>query len=61
VLKDKWSPALQMRTILMSVQALLDAPVLEDPLDTSINDHYLKDRAGAEKTAREWTHKYAKA
>lgn len=26
ILKDKWSPALQIRTVLLSVQALLSAP-----------------------------------
>ena len=39
VLKDKWSPALQMRTILMSIQALMDHPCTDDPLDTTINKH----------------------
>lgn len=26
ILKDKWSPALQIRTVLLSIQALLSAP-----------------------------------
>ena len=33
VLKNNWSPALQIRTILLSIQALLGAPNPEDPLN----------------------------
>lgn len=29
---DKWSPALQIRTVLLSIQALLSAPNPDDPL-----------------------------
>ena len=59
ILKDKWTPALQVRTLLLSIQALLSAPVPEDPLDAQIAEHFIKDRAGAEATAREWTARYA--
>jgi ubiquitin-conjugating enzyme E2 N len=31
---DKWSPALQIRTVLLSIQALLSAPNPDDPLAT---------------------------
>merc|ERR1712217_454416 len=60
VLKDKWSPALQIRTILLSIQALLSTPAPDDPLDTVVADHFTKDKAGAEVQAREWNLKYAK-
>ena len=30
--QDKWSPALQIRTVLLSIQALLSAPNPDDPL-----------------------------
>eukprot|EP00931_Biecheleriopsis_adriatica_P116511 TRINITY_DN92149_c0_g1_i1.p1 TRINITY_DN92149_c0_g1~~TRINITY_DN92149_c0_g1_i1.p1 ORF type:complete len:176 (+),score=38.24 TRINITY_DN92149_c0_g1_i1:74-529(+) len=59
VLKDKWSPALQIRTVLLSIQALLSAPEPSDPLDTTIADHFTKDRAGADKVAQEWNKLYA--
>ena len=36
ILKDKWSPALQIRSVLLSIQALLSAPNLDDPLDEEI-------------------------
>ena len=32
ILKDKWSPALQIRKFLLSIQALLRAPNPDDPL-----------------------------
>jgi len=59
ILKDKWSPALQIRTVLLSISALLSSPVPEDPLDTTIADHWLKDKAAAEKRAREMTAEFA--
>jgi len=40
ILKDKWSPALQIRTVLLSISALLSAPEPDDPLDTNIADHF---------------------
>ena len=36
VLKNNWSPALQIRTILLSIQALLGAPNPEDPLNEAV-------------------------
>ncbi|XP_049504061.1 ubiquitin-conjugating enzyme E2 N-like [Panthera uncia] len=40
-LKDKWSPALQSRTVLLSIQALLSAPNPDDPL---ANDRAVEDQ-----------------
>ena len=36
ILKDKWSPALQIRTVLLSIQALLSSPNPDDPLDENV-------------------------
>merc|ERR1719389_749463 len=55
ILKDKWSPALQIRAVLLSIQSLISAPNVDDPLDESIADHWKNDINGAHKTAREWT------
>eukprot|EP00440_Ansanella_granifera_P061949 gb/GFBE01067165.1/.p1 GENE.gb/GFBE01067165.1/~~gb/GFBE01067165.1/.p1 ORF type:complete len:150 (+),score=37.90 gb/GFBE01067165.1/:1-450(+) len=60
VLKDKWSPALQIRTVLLSIQALLSTPEPSDPLDTNVADHFTRDRPGADRQAKEWNDKYAK-
>ena len=59
VLKEKWSPALQIRTILLSVQALLSTPNPDDPLVPEIAHIYKTDRPRYEDLAREWTRKYA--
>ncbi|PWY99638.1 putative ubiquitin-conjugating enzyme E2 [Testicularia cyperi] len=60
ILKDKWSPALQIRTVLLSVQALLSAPNPDDPLANDVAEHYKKDEKGAIEVSRQWTEMYAK-
>lgn len=60
VLKKGWSPALSVRTTLLSIQSLLNEPNPEDPLDTSVAEHWLLDRKDAERKAKTWTHEYAK-
>lgn len=59
ILKDKWSPALQIRAVLLSVQSLLTSPNLDDPLDQEIANHWIRDEASALQTAKEWTLKYS--
>lgn len=56
---DKWSPALQIRTVLLSVQALLSAPNPDDPLATDVAKHYKENEKDAQRVSREWTQKYA--
>ena len=60
-LPDKWSPALQIRTVLLSVQALLSAPNPDDPLATDVAKHYKENEADAQRVSKEWTEKYAVA
>eukprot|EP01098_Paradermamoeba_levis_P007765 TRINITY_DN3232_c0_g1_i1.p1 TRINITY_DN3232_c0_g1~~TRINITY_DN3232_c0_g1_i1.p1 ORF type:complete len:151 (-),score=55.97 TRINITY_DN3232_c0_g1_i1:141-593(-) len=59
ILKDKWSPALGIRTVLLSIQVLLSAPNPDDPLANEVADHWKKDEKGAIATAKEWSKKYA--
>ncbi|OMJ79489.1 hypothetical protein SteCoe_20499 [Stentor coeruleus] len=59
ILKDKWSPALQIRSVLLSIQALMSAPNPDDPLDPAIARHWKEDENGANRTAREWCLAYA--
>ncbi|MCJ1484305.1 Ubiquitin-conjugating enzyme 13 [Schaereria dolodes] len=54
-----WSPALQIRTILLSIQALLGAPNPDDPLANDVAQRWKEDEPAAIQTAREWTRKYA--
>lgn len=60
-LSDNWSPALQIRTILLSIQALLGAPNPDDPLAADVAKNWKEDEQAAIATAKEWTKKYAQA
>ncbi|EMR65379.1 putative ubiquitin conjugating enzyme protein [Eutypa lata UCREL1] len=59
VLKNNWSPALQIRTILLSIQALLGAPNPDDPLAADVAKAWKEDESKAITTAREWTKQHA--
>merc|ERR1712004_471060 len=59
VLKDKWSPALQIRTVLLSIQALLSAPNPDDPLNNEVADLWKSNEKKAIIEAKAWTKKYA--
>lgn len=55
-----WSPALQIRTILLSIQALLGAPNPDDPLANDVAQAWKENQGEAIKTAQQWTQQYAK-
>eukprot|EP00918_Siedleckia_nematoides_P066221 GHVU01143994.1.p2 GENE.GHVU01143994.1~~GHVU01143994.1.p2 ORF type:complete len:149 (+),score=29.87 GHVU01143994.1:541-987(+) len=59
ILKDKWSPALQICTVLLSIQALLALPEPDDPLDAQVAEHFKNDKDGANDRARQWNRMYA--
>jgi ubiquitin-conjugating enzyme E2 N len=59
ILKDKWSPALQIRTVLLSIQALMSAPNPDDPLDNNVADMWKKNEAEAIRRAKEFTESFA--
>jgi ubiquitin-conjugating enzyme E2 N len=61
VLKDKWSPALKIRTLLISIQVLMSNPNPEDPLNNECADQWIKAKSAAMKKASDWTALYAKA
>jgi ubiquitin-conjugating enzyme (huntingtin interacting protein 2) len=58
-LKDKWSPALTIKSALLSLQALLSCPEPKDPQDAVVAKLYLDDFAEFERTAKYWTATYA--
>jgi ubiquitin-conjugating enzyme (huntingtin interacting protein 2) len=59
ILKDEWSPALTIRTALLSLQALLCAPEPNDPQDAVVAGEYKSDLKLYKKHAKEWVEKYA--
>ena len=46
-LARRWSPALQIRTVLLSIQALLSAPNPDDPLDNGVAELWKKNEPEA--------------
>lgn len=59
VLGKEWSPALSIRTALLSIQALLAAPEPSDPQDAEVAKMYKENKPLFEQTARQWTDMYA--
>ena len=59
ILKDKWSPALQIRVVLISIQALMSAPNPDDPLNNEAAEHWKKNEKEALNKAQSWNRDYA--
>ena len=59
VSQDKWSPALQIRTVLISIQALMSAPNPDDPLNNEAAEHWKKNEKEALDMARSWNREHA--
>eukprot|EP00049_Salpingoeca_infusionum_P023040 m.10070 g.10070 ORF g.10070 m.10070 type:complete len:158 (+) comp5524_c0_seq1:128-601(+) len=59
ILKDQWSPALTISKVLLSICVLLADCNPKDPLVPAIATQYETQRELHDKTAREWTKRYA--
>ncbi|GAB4818055.1 hypothetical protein N2152v2_005101 [Parachlorella kessleri] len=59
ILKDQWTPALTLKTALLSLQALLSSPAPDDPQDAVVARQYLSDIGQFRHTAKFWTDTYA--
>ena len=59
VLKDQWSPALSIGKVLLSICSLLTDANPKDPLVPEIARLYETNRPEFDRTAREWTIRYA--
>mmetsp|Transcript_1847 Transcript_1847/g.2465 ORF Transcript_1847/g.2465 Transcript_1847/m.2465 type:complete len:194 (-) Transcript_1847:214-795(-) len=60
ILKDQWSPALTIKTALLSLQALLCSPEPDDPQDAEVAKMYKNEIEEFNSTAKFWTESYAK-
>lgn len=60
ILKDNWAAVMNLRTVLLSIQALLSAAEPDDPQDAVVAAQYKKHKDLFTKTARHWTSAYAK-
>lgn len=61
ILKDQWSPAMTLKTALLSVQALLSSPEPNDPQDAQVARQYLMNRLEFDNQAKNWTQTYAQS
>ena len=59
ILKDKWSPALTISKVLLSICSLLTDPNPDDPLVAEIATLYTQDRKAYEMQARNFTQMHA--
>ena len=59
ILKEQWSPALTVSKVLLSISSMLTDPNPDDPLVPEIAQMFKSNKAQYEKTALEWTQKYA--
>lgn len=60
ILKDKWSPALTISKILLSICSLLNEPNPNDPLMPDIAKEFTDNKNLYESNAKMWTQIYAK-
>ncbi|KAL7062126.1 hypothetical protein AAHC03_01898 [Spirometra sp. Aus1] len=59
ILKDQWAAAMSLRTMLLSIQALLASPEPDDPQDAVVASQFKSNRAIFNLTARHWASVYA--
>ena len=60
ILKAQWSPALTIKSALLSLQALLCSPEPDDPQDAEVAKMYKSNLEEYTTTAKFWTDTYAK-
>ncbi|KAG8461330.1 hypothetical protein KFE25_010517 [Diacronema lutheri] len=60
ILDARWTPALTISKVLVSICSLLAEPYPDDALVVELADLYRSDRAQFDRTARDWTNKYAR-
>lgn len=59
ILKDQWAAAMTLRTVLLSLQALLSAAEPDDPQDAVVAKQYKENPEAFHRTAKHWAHAYA--
>ena len=59
ILKNEWTPALTIRTALISLQALMCEPVPNDPQDAVVAKQYMTDINLFNQTTKHWAEEYA--
>ncbi|KAI9783549.1 MAG: hypothetical protein M1839_003719 [Geoglossum umbratile] len=58
---EEWKPSSKISGVLRTARNLLIEPLPDDAVEAQIADQYKTNRKDFDKTARDWTKKYAKA
>ncbi|EDO39550.1 predicted protein [Nematostella vectensis] len=61
ILKDQWAAAMTLRTVMLSIQALLASPEPDDPQDAVVARQFKENRSAYLLTARHWAQVHAGA
>eukprot|EP01084_Bolivina_argentea_P132148 233187_1 len=59
ILKQNWTPALNLPKVCLSIQSLLQEPNPDDPLDNKVAEVWKSNLKLAHKNAKQWTKIYA--
>lgn len=59
ILKDGWTPALSVNSVLLSVLSMLSDANPQDPVEEKIAEQYINRRVEFDITAREYTEQFA--
>ena len=57
--KDKWSPALSLESVIISIKSLLNEPVPTDPQDAVVATQFLEQPELFKQTVKSWIEMYA--
>ncbi|GAV01272.1 hypothetical protein RvY_12009-1 [Ramazzottius varieornatus] len=61
ILRTNWAAAMTLRTVMISIQALLGSPVADDPQDAVVASQFKTNRSLFDSTAKYWATTYADA
>lgn len=56
---DQWKPPNKIAAVLLMVRNIMAEPNIDDAVETGVAEQYKNNRSEFDKTAREWTGRYA--
>lgn len=59
ILKEQWKPALNLKWVLGVLKQMMEEPSPDSPVEADIAALFKNDRKAFDKTAKDWTGKYA--
>ncbi|KAH9256100.1 hypothetical protein BASA81_005876 [Batrachochytrium salamandrivorans] len=59
ILKEQWKPALNLKWVLGVLKQMMEEPSADSPVEADIAALFKNDRKAFDKTAKDWTAKYA--